>query len=195
MRESSVQKLARVLRVAITIVLVCDILALFAVPVMAVLTPEGVVKAGVEGLGYLLGGGEVPEDYWPFTAIFLLSWIGVWSEFHTAALTLFLWACGICAAVILWQAKRVLDTVLEGNPFSLANAANMMRASVCCFGISAAALVRLIWSMAYYKSAMPLVSYNTLFIPVFLVAGLVCIVMSALFRRAAEMKAENDLTI
>lgn len=31
--------------------------------------------------------------------------------------------------------------------------------------------------------------------PVFTVFGLLCLVMSALFRQAAEMQAENDLTI
>jgi len=97
--------------------------------------------------------------------------------------------------VMIWQAKRVLDLIIAENTFSFANAKNMMRAAVCCFIISVAALARLIWSIAYYHSVIPLISYNTLFIAVFLVAGLVCIVMSALFRQAAEMKAEQDLTI
>ena len=61
--------------------------------------------------------------------------------------------------------------------------------------ISGAALLRTIWGLFYYRSAGPLLTYNALFVPVFLVAGLGCMVMSALFRQAAEMKAENDLTI
>ena len=197
MELSAVQKLARVLRVVVVVLIVCGIVAMLLLP--------GVIWFGYDSLtgnwdNGMTGAWENFVQFWyhePDGAIasILYAPILIWEELYTAALTLFLWACGICAAVILWQAKRVLDTVLAGHPFSLTNAANMMRASVCCFGISAAALIRLIWSMAYYKSAMPLVSYNTLFIPVFLVAGLVCIVMSALFRQAAEMKAENDLTI
>ena len=58
-----------------------------------------------------------------------------------------------------------------------------------------AALLRTVWGLFYYQSAGPLLTYNALFVPVFLVAGLGCMVMSALFRQAAEMKAENDLTI
>ena len=61
--------------------------------------------------------------------------------------------------------------------------------------ISGAALLRTVWGLFYYQSVGPLLTYNALFVPVFLVAGLGCMVMSALFRQAAEMKAENDLTI
>lgn len=51
------------------------------------------------------------------------------------------------------------------------------------------------WGICYYRSVMPILTYNFLFVPVFLIAGLVCLVMSALFRQATEMKVENDLTI
>jgi len=40
-----------------------------------------------------------------------------------------------------------------------------------------------------------LFTYNFLFVPMFLLAGLLCMVMSALFRQAAELKADHDLTI
>ena len=93
------------------------------------------------------------------------------------------------------QARRVLDTILAGNTFTFENAANMRRAAVCCFLISAAALGRTVWGLCFYRSLMPLLTYNALFVPIFLMAGLLCMVMSALFRQAAELKAENDLTI
>ena len=51
------------------------------------------------------------------------------------------------------------------------------------------------WGFGYYASLRPLFTYNALFCPVFLMGGLLCLVMSALFRQAAELKAENDLTI
>ena len=72
---------------------------------------------------------------------------------------------------------------------------NLRRAAVCCFLISAAALIRLLWGFWYYASILPLLTYNALFVPVFFMGGLLCLVMSALFRQAAELKAENDLTI
>ena len=68
-------------------------------------------------------------------------------------------------------------------------------AAVCCFLIAAAALARVVWGLFYYGSVAPLLTYNALFVPIFILGGLLCLVMSALFRQAAELKAENDLTI
>jgi predicted membrane channel-forming protein YqfA (hemolysin III family) len=52
-----------------------------------------------------------------------------------------------------------------------------------------------VFSVCYYSSLLPLTTYNALFVPIFAMAGLLCLVMSALFHQAAEMKAESDLTI
>lgn len=193
MNKISVQKLTRVVRVLIIVLFVINILALLLLPGLISLsytkeTGQWLGKGTAPDIAFYVEAGDL-ASYW------LFSWSWVFREYYTASLTVFLLACGICSAVLLWQAKRVIDTVIAENTFSFANAANMMRACFCCFGISAAALVRLIWSVAHYQSFTPLVSYNTLFIAVFAVAGLICIVMSALFRQAAELKAENDLTI
>ncbi len=56
-------------------------------------------------------------------------------------------------------------------------------------------MVRVLFSVCYYQSPQPLATYNALFVPMFAMGGLLCLVMSALFRQAAELKAENDLTI
>ena len=199
MERTSVQKLARVLRVLVMIIFVCNILALFAVPMLAVAqwsnVEGGAVEWGLTALEALLNPETRPESSVWLGYMFMLSWPAVFGEAYTAVLTLFLWTCGVCTAVILWQGKRVLDTILKGEPFTLNNAANMKRAAVCCFVISGAALARLIWGLVYYASIRPLLTYNALFVPVFLVGGLLFLVMSALFRQAAELKAENDLTI
>ena len=203
MEQTSVQKLARVLRVMVVVIFVCNILALFAVPMLVVgewsSAGAGAVEWGLDMMGSLLNPKLDPETrsevfVW-FGYMFMLSWPAVFEEAYTAVLTLFLWTCGVCTAVILWQGKRVLDTVLAGEPFSVKNAANLRRAAVCCFVISGAALARLIWGLVYYTSIRPVLTYNALFVPVFLVGGLLFLVMSALFRQAAELKTENDLTI
>lgn len=197
MKVTTVQKLARVLRVLIIALFVLNLIALLLVPGLIfysydMSTGEWI---GVEdGLRHFVNLFHYEMDdamaWWLYAGFFVNLRMP-----QTASVMLFLWLCGICSAVMLWQAKRVLDTILLGDTFSRRNAANMMRAAVCCFVVSVAALIRLIWSIAYFKSTTPLISYNTLFIPVFLVAGLICIVMSALFRQAAELKEENDLTI
>ena len=73
--------------------------------------------------------------------------------------------------------------------------AECRQAAVCSFCIAGAALLRTIWGLWFYQSLRPLATYNALFVPIFTMFGLLCLVMSALFRQATEMKAENDLTI
>ena len=200
MESAGVRKLARALRVMVVVVFACNLIALLFVPFFVMLQSAKISLASV-GSDLLYGGdamfGYVPPGSWIiwYGFLFLTSFAEVWAESYTAVLTVFLWACGVCTAVILWQARRVLDSILNGETFTFANAASMRRAAVCCFVISGAALVRTVWGLAYYCSVLPLLSYNFLFVPVFLMAGLVCMVMSALFRQAAELKAENDLTI
>lgn len=197
MEYTSVQKLARVLKVMILIVFVINIIALLLVPALIMFSSNPSTGEWV-GVEYAV---REFVDFWNYEADDALAnifYAPIWvfgMHPRIIVLVLFLWACGCCSAIMLWQAKRVVESVVEEDTFSFANAANMKRAAICCFGISAAALIRLIWGVIFYKSSMPIFSYNTLFIPVFAVAGLVCIVMSALFRQAAELKAENDLTI
>ncbi len=199
MEYTSVQKLARVLKILIIILFVANIIALLIVP-------------GLVQFSYDITTGEwggVNDAVRDFLSLWNYEWddalanlvnapfwtFGPYGTVHAKVLTLFLWVCGTCTAIILWQGKRVVESILKEDTFSFDNAANMMRVAICCFVISGAALARLVWSITYYGSAMSIVSYNALFIPVFLIAGLVCMVMSALFRQAAELKAENDLTI
>ena len=108
-----------------------------------------------------------PGEDWPYFSPGLklcLVVAGAWTEnfSYTFVLTLFLLFCGVCTAVVLWQARRVLDTVLEGLPFQEKNSKSLRLAAVCSFLISAAALVRLIWGLAYYRTIEPLLSYNCL---------------------------------
>jgi len=194
MEQNSVQKLARVLRVLVIIVFVCNLLALTAVPLLSFISFEDAVKRGAEGLSYLFGVQPVPGEYWPFTLIYFLSWWAVWGDAGTAIMAVFLWICGICTAIILWQAKKVLDNIVKGSLFSNVNAMHLRRAAICSFIISAASLL---WAVcrAVMNGVWELLSLSTLFFPVFFLAALLFLVMSALFRQAAEIKAENDLTI
>lgn len=192
MEKKSVQKLARVLRVMVITVFACNLLALLMVP--------GLVGLRMDWQELFRMGSDPHEPVSPFVYL-LAMWpevfrhiFQVWKNEYVV-LTLFLLFCGSCTATILWQAKRVLDTILKETPFCGENAGSLKTAAVCCFLISGAALVRALWGLAYFRSVAPLLTYNTLFVPVFLMGGLLFMVMSALFRQAAEIKAENDLTI
>ncbi len=189
MELTNVQKLAKVLRVLVVIAFVCNLIALLLVPGLSMM--RGTVD--IRELTPYENRLEVPLR---LAIAFVLSWGWVWtSGAYSVVLTLFLWTCGICTAVVLWQAKNVLGTVIVGRPFDPANSRRMMRAAVCCAIIAAAALARLIWGFCFYTSVAPLLTYNALFVPVFAMGFLLCMVMSALFRQANELKEENDLTI
>lgn len=194
MNLTSVQKIARVLHVLVLIALVCNVVILY-------LVPAAVLSGGpslLEGVGEYLGGILHPGEDDIVTAgiaASFLSWFWCWQDPETLALTLFLVVSGVCTAVILWQGKRVLETILRGEPFSMENAVSLRRAAVCAFLIALAALARVVFGLLFYRSLAPLLTYNALFVPIFAMFGLLCLIMSALFRQAAELKAENDLTI
>ena len=191
MESRPVEKIAKVLHTLVNITLICNLIALLMAP----------------GMVYFRFAAENPTTFAALQSTFAydvddglgnlfsiyFSW--VWQEPYTAMLSLFLLFSGTCTAVVLWQGRSVLNAILRGDPFSMENAVALKRAAVCGFLISGAALVRLVFSICYYASARPLTTYNALFVPIFAMAGLLCLVMSALFRQAAEMKAENDLTI
>lgn len=96
--------------------------------------------------------------------------------------------------MILVQGIRLLASVADGTPFSPKNAVYLQRAAAGCFVIAAGALGRTAFTLCR-DGAAALLSYTAFFIPLFTMAGLLCLVMAGLFHRAAEMKAENDLTI
>lgn len=195
MEYTHIQKLARVLRVLVVIVFICNLFALLLVPGLAALSADGGIDQVAHAvLAALNQQGYEGKGLTSLPLFLVLAWVGVWSEIYTVLMTVFLWICGVSTAIILWQAKRVLDTILKAEIFSAANALHLRRAAVCCFVISGTSLL---WAIcrAVLGGIFELFSLSTLFFPVFFLAALLFLVMSALFRQAAELKAENDLTI
>lgn len=194
MKISTVKQVARVLNVLVLVTWICNLLILYLVPAAILSDGHGLLHGVFDYLQGIFHPGEDDIIIAGIAASFF-SWFWVWREPYQFILALFLVISGICTATILYQAHRVLKTILYGEPFSTENAASLRRASACSFIIAAAALVRVIFSACFYQSLRPLTTYNALFIPVFAIAGLLCLVMSALFHQAAEMKTETDLTI
>lgn len=193
MKKPSAQTLARVARVLILIVFVCNLIALLLVPGTAGLIADG----GIQMLKQAFTSARANEGtgFISLPAFFVVAWAGIWADPYGVAMTLFLWICGGCTAVILWQVKRVLNSVLKAEPFSFSNARYMRWSAVCCFAISVVALAYEIFGLCVYGGEAVFLTFSFMLIFVFLIAGLICLVMSALFRQAAELKAENDLTI
>ena len=202
MRKVPVQRLAKVLRFVISILIICNIVALALVPAFVVLTPETFFEYIVEKVLHLLGIKPLPPEqaemymfaWWSVAAV-IASWAEVWTKAEWILNTLVLLVCGVHTLVILRQARKILDTVLSGNPFQMVNAVCLTKAAGCCWGISGIALTRLVAELIYYRHPAPFFTYNAMFIPVFLIGGLLLLVMSALFRQAAELQEEQDRTI
>ena len=130
----------------------------------------------------------------PFIVL-MTAWARCWSLDYAIMLLVFFAVCGCCTATILWQAKRILDTILNGDPFQNTNAISMNRAATACWIISLCALVRFVLETILVRSFVTIWMYNTLFIPAFFMAGLLFRVMAALFGQAAQLQEEQDLTI
>ena len=194
MEKTAVQRLAAVLRTMVLIVFVLNLLCLLFVPGMAVICLDRDTMADPEWRKAL--AWALQERGLLFVGVVCLGGFrSLLEHVPVGVLSLFFWVCGTCTALILWQARSVLDTILAGNPFQLKNARALNRAAVCCWIISGVALLRLLWWLWHDHSAAPFFTYNALFIPAFLMAGLLFQVMSALFRQAAELKEDQDLTI
>ena len=194
MEKTAVQRLAAVLRTMVLIVFVLNLLCLLFVPGMAVICLDRDTMADPEWRKALVW--TLQERGLLFVGVVCLGGFrSLLEHAPVGVLILFFWVCGTCTALILWQARSVLDTILGGNPFQLKNARALNRAAVCCWIISGVALLRLLWWLWHDHSAAPFFTYNALFIPAFLMAGLLFQVMSALFRQAAELKEDQDLTI
>ena len=202
MIQTSAQRLAKALRAMVSALMICNIIGFLLIPVIVVLSPEELLQAVLDNLLHLLGIKPLPAEQaelyvplWWTMAVIFASWQEIWTQSSWMLHTLFLFVCGGCTLIILRQAHDILDTILEGNPFRTVNAVCMKRAAFCCWGISAAALIRLIVELCWVRTIAPVCTYNTLFIPVFLIAGLLFLVMSALFGQAAELQEDQDLTI
>ena len=194
MEKTAVQRLAAVLRTMVLIVFVLNLLCLLFVPGMAVICLDRDTMADPEWRKALVW--TLQERGLLFVGVVcLVGFRSLLEHAPVGVLSLFFWVCGTCTALILWQARSVLDTILAGNPFQLKNARALNRAAVCCWIISGVALLRLLWWLWHDHSAAPFFTYDALFIPAFLMAGLLFQVMSVLFCQAAELKEDQDLTI
>ena len=141
MDTTHVRTLARVLKILVTITFVCNLLVLPLVPGLVAIGLEG----GMEAFWTLTPYENALEVPLRVVVLFLLvCWQAlprIWREASGGMLTLFLWFCGVCTAVILWQGRRVLDTILRGLP-------SAGRTQAICAGrrCAASALRRPPWS-------------------------------------------------
>lgn len=191
MNRTSAQKISDWLIILCTMLLALDVLALPLLPVLAYFY---IGPAGSMTFASLMGIFHYDFDD-GLGNLLSISIGSAWEDPDSAVLSLVLLVCGVCAAVILAQGVRILASIADGEPFSPQNAPSLRRAAMACFCISAAATLRTVFKLCLIRTPAPLFSYMALFIPLFIMAGLLFLVMSGLFSQAVEIQTENDLTI
>ncbi len=106
------------------------------------------------------------ENYFPFCIIFMIA--------------------GVFALIILWNLRKMLQTVIREDPFVRENVAALKRMGTCAF------IIAFIMSLRLFFVITPAA---LVIILVFLIAGLFSLVLSQVFDQAVTYKQENDLTI
>ena len=193
MEHNVVVRMAKVLYGMVLAVFVFNLLVLPLVPGYTMMAYEG-MGMGHPSISSLMGtmrsllGAGVPA--WEILVVRPLAMLGGdWSGYGPEVWwsAAFFLGCGICTAVLLWQARCILSTIIAQTPFQRSNARSMKQAAASCWGIALLAAVRMAVWFLRLRSAAPLFTFTALFIPVSLMAGLLFLVMSALFRQAAEL--------
>ena len=105
---------------------------------------------------------------------------------HLTGQSILLMACGVGAAAIIFELRRMLRTVLAQNCFVQQNIISLRRMGYYAFGIAILSAVRLL---------LVCTPATLLIIGVFFLASLFSFVLSQVFDRAVRYKEENDLTI
>lgn len=93
---------------------------------------------------------------------------------------------GILALLIVWELRRMFETVLADKAFVIENASSLKRMGKCSSLLAILSLVRLPLSPT---------PATVVVIIVFSIAGLFCFVLCQVFEQAVHFKEENDLTI
>lgn len=106
------------------------------------------------------------DNYIPFCIIFMIA--------------------GVFALIILWNLRKIFQTVISEDPFVRENVVALKRMGICAFIIALIMLIRLFFVIT--PAALVIIL-------VFLVAGLFSLVLSQVFDQAVTYKQENDLTI
>ena len=109
----------------------------------------------------------------------------IFAEYYLPFCVIFIIAGGF-ALVILWELRRIFQTVVKGDPFVRENVRSLNIMGISSFCIAFVMLSRLFFVVT--PAALVLVA-------VFAIAGLFSFVLSQVFDQAVTYKQENDLTI
>lgn len=129
-------------------------------------------------------GGVVTVSV-PWVLKFASNYSEVFREYYWEMVIAFILS-GIFAVLIFFELKRMIGTVMVGNPFVMENVVSLKRMAYYAFAIAVITVGRLTMSMTPAVFVV---------IIVFAVAGIFSLVLAQVFKQAVDYKLENDLTI
>lgn len=94
--------------------------------------------------------------------------------------------CGICSLMIVWELRKMFQTVLREDCFVRSNVKSLEKMGTYSFVIAVLMVVRCFIYITLASVAI---------IVVFVIAGLFSKVLAQVFDKAVTYKLENDLTI
>ncbi len=120
-----------------------------------------------------------------FLAKFIAKEHGYGDEAVTV-LVVILFTSGIAAVYILYILKKMMKTLMDGDPFVMENVKCFLKMACACAVIG----------VVYAVKCVLLFSWTTLLVVGAAVMGtLICMTVSGIFRQAVQYKQENDWTV
>lgn len=119
-------------------------------------------------------------------------WLEAYLDIRTSAAHYYnryfvlLFASGLLAEILMWQARRLMHNINNIGPFIMDNAKLLKKIGLCCVAIS----------LGYFVAVPFLPSFFVIIIAMaFAVVAVLCFVFAELFRQAVVFKQDNELTI
>ena len=169
-------RLSGILCLVIDLILILNVLALLLLPFLLNMLYEqpelfGLIspRVGEENPAGLVSHdypADVPPDSYPFYLVFL-------------------YACGFGTAWILFEGRRILKRVAQGEPFHARQSQSFQHIGLALGLLTAAFTVKIF----IYNT------FLTLFCTAFFILVFVALLLADLFRQAYLVKTENELTI
>jgi len=133
----------------------------------------------------MLYGGIVALVVLPFVLPMLMAFIGVSMHFQTAY-TLILLSAGLCSVYIVYQLRRMFQTLLSGNPFVTQNVSCLRKCAV------ASALIAFIFAI---RLVLWFTIASSIIVVIFSLLSLFSLTIKDLFKQAVAYKEETDWTV
>jgi len=136
-------------------------------------------------LDIMFFGGIVACIALPFALPTLMRFIGV-SILFRMPYTFILLSSGICSVFIVYQLRRMFQTMLGGNPFVMENVSGLRRCAVASALIALIFLIRLLFWFTIASSII---------VVIFALLSLFSLAIKDLFKQAVAYKEDADWTV